>query len=319
MSAIPAQQPDQQSRQQRGNISNALYKLPIPWKQIFIYLFAIVAFFYIVAPFAWIVITSFMTNEEIIAVPPHWIPENPTITNYSAYWDPSVINNMLEERRVTVGGVVNAVPIALRNSIGIAFAVAILNIVFGSLSAYPFARSKFRGKTTLLVLYLLTRMVPALALILPVYLVLRKIGAVNQLWGLVVMDMTFTLPYTVWILKNYFQTIPRDLEDAARVDRCNWFQAMIRVILPVSLPGIVAVGIFSFMAAWGEFFYAMILTQTPEKHTMPVLVSQLSSELGTEYGFLTSSAVLAVIPPLILALIFQRMIISGIGAGAVKG
>jgi multiple sugar transport system permease protein len=302
-----------------GGLSGNVYRLPIPWKKIFTYFFAVIAFFYIVGPFAVVLVSSFMTSEEIVAVPPHWIPEDPTLMNYSAYWNPDVLNNLREERRLTVGGVVDMVPIALRNSITIAFTVAILNIIIGSLSAYPFARSKFRGKTTLLVLYLLTRMVPALALILPVYLVLRSIGALNQLWGLVLMYLTFTLPYSVWILKNYFQTIPRDLEDAARVDRCNWFQAMIRVILPVSLPGIVAVGIYSFMASWGEFFYAMILSTTKDTRTMPVLVSQLSNELGVEYGFLTSSAVLAVIPPLVLALIFQRMIISGIGAGAVKG
>jgi multiple sugar transport system permease protein len=316
MSALP----ERSTRSRIGSgIGNLLYKLPIPWKQLFTYFFAIIAFFYIAGPFAWVVITSFMTSDEIVAVPPHWIPENPTLMNYSAYWNPEVLNNLREERRLTVGGVVNSVPVSLRNSITIAFAVAFLNIVIGSLSAYPFARSNFRGKTTLLVLYLLTRMVPALAIILPIYLVLRSIGALNELWGLVLLYMTFTLPYSVWILKNYFQTIPRDLEDAARVDRCNWFQAMLRVILPVSLPGIIAVGIYSFMASWGEFFYAMILSQTPDTRTMPVLVSQLSNELGTEYGFLTSSAVLAVIPPLVLALIFQRMIISGIGAGAVKG
>jgi multiple sugar transport system permease protein len=305
--------------QSRDTLGNRVYKLPIPWKKIFIYFFAILAFFYIAGPFAWIVVSSFMTSEETMSVPPHWIPHDPTLMNYEAYWNADALNSLREERRVTIGGVVTKVPISLRNSITIAFTVAILNIIIGSLSAYPFARSNFRGKTTLLVLYLLTRMVPALALVLPVYLVLRTLGALNQLWGLVIMYMSFTLPYSVWILKNYFQTIPRDLEDAARVDRCNWFQAMVRVILPVSLPGIVAVGIYSFMASWGEFFYAMILMQTPEKDTMPVLVSQLSTELGTEYGFLTSSAVLAVIPPLVLALIFQRMIISGIGAGAVKG
>jgi multiple sugar transport system permease protein len=303
----------------RGGLSNSIYKIPLPWKQIIIYLAAIFAFFYLAGPFAWVVISSFMTREEAMAVPPHWIPQEPTLMNYQAYWDPETINNLREERRLTVGGVVRDVPIALGNSIVVAFSVAFLNIIIGALSAYPFARSQFRGKTTLLVLYLLTRMVPALALILPVYLVLRRIGALNQLWGLILMYMTFTLPYSVWILKNYFQTIPRDLEDAARVDRCNWFQAMFRVILPVSLPGIIAVGIYSFMASWGEFFFAMILTQTPDARTMPVLVAQLSSELGTEYGFLTSSAVLAVIPPLVLALVFQRMIISGIGAGAVKG
>jgi len=302
-----------------GRIKEALYRIPIPWKNIFVYLAALFAFFYIIGPFAWIVISSFMTREEAMSLPPHWIPQNPTLMNYQAYYDPDVIENMREERRMTVGSVAQRVPLALRNSILVSFSVAILNIVIGSLSAYPFARLRFRGKTTLLVFYLLTRMVPALALVLPVYLVLRQIGALNQVWGLALMYLSFTLPYTVWILKNYFQTIPRDLEDAARVDRCNWFQAMIRVILPVSLPGIIAVGIFSFMASWGEFFYAMILTQTMQARTMPVLVAFLSNELGTEYGFLTSAAVLAVIPPLVLALFFQRMIISGIGAGAIKG
>lgn len=312
MSAIP-------DGHAHGGVAGKVYRWQIPWKQIFIYISAIIAFIYIVGPFAWIVISSFMTSEETMSVPPHWIPQNPTLMNYQAYWDADVLNELREERRLTIGGVVTKVPLALRNSTIVAFIVAFLNIIIGSVSAYPFARSKFRGKTSLLVLYLLTRMVPALALILPIYLVLRSIGALNQLWGLILMYLTFTLPYSVWILKNYFQTIPRDLEDAARVDRCTWFQAMIRVILPVSLPGIVAVGIYSFMASWGEFFYAMILMQTPDKDTMPVLVSMLSTELGTEYGFLTSSAVLAVIPPLMLALIFQRMIISGIGAGAVKG
>jgi multiple sugar transport system permease protein len=302
-----------------GGVQNAFHRIPLPWKSLFLYVAAALAFFYIVGPFTWIVISSFMTREEAMSAPPHWIPQEPTLMNYQAYYDANVLNSLREERRLTVGSVVQRVPLALRNSITIAFTVAFLNIVIGSLSAYPFARLRFRGRTTLLVFFLLTRMVPALALILPVYLVLRRIGALNQVWGLVLIYMTFTLPYTVWILKNYFQTIPRDLEDAARVDRCNWFQAMIRVILPVSLPGIIAVGIFSFMASWGEFFYAMILTQTDQSRTMPVLVAFLSNELGTEYGFLTSAAVLAVIPPLVLALFFQRLIISGIGAGAVKG
>lgn len=306
-------------RTQASGLQNRLYQLPVPWKSLFLYTVAALAFFYIVGPFTWIVISSFMTREEAMSAPPHWIPQEPTLMNYQAYYDADVLNSLREERRLTVGGVVQRVPIALRNSIIVAFTVAFLNIVIGSLSAYPFARLRFRGRTTLLVFFLLTRMVPALALILPVYLVLRWLGALNQVWGLIFIYMTFTLPYTVWILKNYFQTIPRDLEDAARVDRCNWFQAMIRVILPVSLPGIIAVGIFSFMASWGEFFYAMILTQTDQARTMPVLVAFLSNELGTEYGFLTSAAVLAVIPPLLLALFFQRMIISGIGAGAVKG
>ncbi|MCB0124590.1 MAG: carbohydrate ABC transporter permease, partial [Caldilineaceae bacterium] len=181
-----------------------LQRLPIPWKQVFIYIAAIFTFIYLVGPFSWIVISSFMTREEAMSMPPHWLPEEPTLINYQAYYNPDVINSMLEERRLTVGAVVGEVPLALRNSIVVAFSVAFLNIVIGSLSAYPFARTRFRGRTTLLVFYLLTRMVPALALILPVYLVLRRIGALNQVWGLILMYLTFTLPYTVWILKNYF-------------------------------------------------------------------------------------------------------------------
>lgn len=307
------------NRSAMGRMQKVFYRLPIPWKPLLIHLAALVAFFYIVGPFSWIVISSFMTRDEAMALPPHWIPQEPTLMNYQAYYDEEVIKSMREERQMTVGSVTKRVPFALRNSILVSFSVAILNIIIGSLSAYPFARWRFRGRTTMLVFYLLTRMVPALALVLPVYLVLRQIGALDQVWGLSLIYLSFTLPYTVWILKNYFQTIPRDLEDAARVDRCNWLQAMLRVILPVSLPGIIAVGIFSFMASWGEFFYAMILTQTMQARTMPVLVAFLSNELGTEYGFLTSAAVLAVIPPLALALIFQRLIISGIGAGAIKG
>src|SRR3954469_23124646 len=114
MSAIPA-------KSTRSGVSNTLYKLPIPWKKVFTYFFAVLAFFYIVGPFAWIVISSFMTPEETISVPPHWITQNPTLDNYSAYWDAAVVNSMREERRTTIGGVVTAVPIALRNSIAVAF------------------------------------------------------------------------------------------------------------------------------------------------------------------------------------------------------
>ena len=293
--------------------------LGLPWKKTFLYVAGIWAFFYMIAPFAWVAISSFMTREEAMSVPPHWIPQEATVINYQAYFDEEVTAQWPAERKETVLSVTKRVPRALRNSATVAFTVAALNIVLGSLAAYPFARYRFRGRQAVLVFYLATRMVPALALVIPIYMVLRWLKMLDSIWGLSFSYLAFTLPYTVWILKSYFQTIPRDLEDAARVDRCNWLQAMIRVMLPVSIPGLVAVGIFSFMSSYGEFFYASVLTQTMNSRTMPVLVAYLNNELGVEYGFLASSAVLAVIPPLVLAVVFQRMIITGIAAGAVKG
>lgn len=291
----------------------------LPWRKTVLYIAAICALFYMVAPFAWVFITSFMTRAEAMSVPPHWIPQEPTIINYQAYWDPEVTAQWAAERRQTVLSVTKRIPRALLNSASISLAVAVLNMAIGSLAAYPFARYRFRGKQAVLVFYLATRMVPALALLIPIYMVLRSLRMLDSLVGLSFSYLAFTLPYSIWILKNYFQTIPRDLEDAARVDRCNWLQAMIRVMLPVATPGLVAVGIFSFMSSYGEFFYASVLTQTMKSRTVPVLVAYLSTDLGIEYGFLASAAVMAVIPPLVLALIFQRMIITGIAAGAVKG
>jgi len=161
--------------------------------------------------------------------------------------------------------------------------------------------------------------VPGLALVLPLYLLMRQYQLLDNPLGLVVVYLTFTMPYTIWILKNYFQTIPRELEEAAYVDGATWRQAMVRVLLPVSLPGLITVGMFSFMASWGEFFYALLLTTTLRARTMPVEATFLIGELGTEYGFLMAASVLAIIPPLVLALLFQRVIIQGIAAGAVKG
>lgn len=300
-----------------GQVRNAFHGLP--WKKAFLYAAAVVVFFYLIAPFAWVVLSSFVTRAEAMSVPPHWIPQEPTILNYEVYWNPEISAHWPAERRETISSVTNRVPRALLNSATVSFTVAILNIVLASLAAYPFARWRFRGRQTVLVFYLATRMVPGLALVIPLYMVLKSLKMLDFIWGLAFTYLAFTLPYSVWILKNYFQTIPRDLEDAARVDRCNWLQAMIRVMLPVSIPGLVTVGIFSFMSAYGEFFYASILTQSMKSRTMPVVVAYLQNELGTEYGFLASAATLAVIPPLALALIFQRMIISGIGAGAMKG
>lgn len=294
-------------------------KFRVSARGIVVYAGAIVAFFYLLGPFAWVIISSFMTLGEATSVPPHWIPQHPTLDNYVVYFNRAALASYRPETQLTVGVVAREIPTALRNSAIVAVAVAVINILVGSLTAYPFARQKFRGRGPLLMAYLVTRMVPSLALVLPVYLLMREFQLLDTHVGLIVMYLSFTLPYTIWILKNYFQTIPRELEEAAYVDGAGWLVAMERVVLPVALPGLITVGMFSFMASWGEFFYALLLTTTINARTVPVEATFLVGELGNEYGFLSGASVLAVIPPLLLALVFQRVIIQGISAGALKG
>jgi multiple sugar transport system permease protein len=303
----------------RPRVGTGRRKLRVSARGIVVYVGAIIAFFYLLGPFAWVIISSFMTLGEATSVPPHWIPQHPTLDNYVVYFDRAALAGYRPETQLTVGVVSREIPTALRNSAIVAVAVAIINILVGSLTAYPFARQKFAGRGPLLMVYLITRMVPSLALVLPVYLLMRQFQLLDTHLGLIAMYLSFTLPYTVWILKNYFQTIPRELEEAAYVDGAGWLVAMARVVLPVALPGLITVGMFSFMSSWGEFFYALLLTTTINARTIPVEATFLVGELGNEYGFLSGASVLAVIPPLLLALVFQRVIIQGISAGALKG
>lgn len=287
----------------------------IPWKGIAIYAVAGLFALYVLLPFAWVVLTSFMYEVDAIATPPKWIPERLTLDNYLAFFNPELLRN----NRLAGGGAAQMAPRALLNSTIVAVSVALLNIVVGSLAAYPIARLRFVGSTALVVFYLGSRMVPPIAIMIALYALVKVLGLLDTLAALILAYATFTVPYSVWILQSYFRTIPRDLEDAARVDRCNWLNVMIRVFLPVASPGLVACAMFSFLASWGEFLYALVLTTTVNSKTMPMIVAQFTTDVDTSPVVLSAGGVLAVLPPLVLALIFQRLIVSGIAAGSVKG
>ncbi|MDN5726288.1 MAG: carbohydrate ABC transporter permease, partial [Propionibacteriales bacterium] len=137
--------------------------------------------------------------------------------------------------------------------------------------------------------------------------------------ALILSYLTISLPVTIWVLKDFFRAVPRELEDAARVDRCGWFTAMWQVFLPVAAPGLVAAAVFSFMTAWSEFMFALFMTSTKAAKTMPVVAANFATDLNTDFTLMATAGVLAVVPPLILVLIFQRLIVQGMAAGSVKG
>jgi len=267
---------------------------------------------YVLAPFSWLVLTSFMHEQDALSVPPQWIPKNPTLSNYLTFFDPSGTRAVVGSRAAE-----QTLP-SMVNSLIAAGGTAALNLIIGSLAGYSLARISFRGRASLLALYLGSRMLPGIALIVPLYLTIRTYGLLDHLAALIVTYLTFTLPFTIWLLKNYFQAIPRTLEEAALVDGCNWGQMFWHVLLPAAAPGLIAAAMFAFMTAWNDYLFAVILTSTIASKTMPVVVAGFATDVTTERTLMAASGVLAVIPPLVLAFAFQRLIVQGLTSGAVK-
>jgi multiple sugar transport system permease protein len=265
------------------------------------------------APFSWLVLTSVMREQEAMSVPPHWIPDRATLANYLTFFQPGGIRSIVGSRAAE-----NTLP-AIGNSLAAATATALLNVVLGTLAGYSFARLRFPGRTTLMFLYLGSRMVPGIALIVPLYLVIQRLGLLDNLLALVITYLTFTLPFTIWLLKSYFQGIPRELEEAALVDGCTWLGMVRRVLVPSAVPGLVAAAMFAFMTAWNDYLFAVILTSSMAAKTAPVVVAGFATDVTTERTLMAAGGVLAVIPPLVLAFLFQRLIVQGLVSGAVKG
>jgi multiple sugar transport system permease protein len=290
-------------------------KFRMPWRGIVLYSISLIVVLWIILPFYWVVISSFMHEVDAIAVPPQFIPSRVTFDNYAAFFFP----DQLGANQFVGQGAAKDAPHALLNSTVVAVCIVGINLIVGSMAGYAFARLQFRGNVGLLVFYLGSRMVPPLAVMIALYGLIASFHLLDTLGALILTYTTFTVPYSIWILQSYFRTVPTELEDAARVDGCNWLGMMIRVFLPVASPALAATALFAFLSSWGEFLYALIFTTSMNSKTMPIVVSQFVTDINTSPVLLSASGVLAVVPPLILALVFQKLIITGIAAGAVKG
>jgi multiple sugar transport system permease protein len=283
----------------------------LPTKAICLYGAAVAVSVYLVAPFSWLVLTSLMHETEVQSVPPHWIPHEPTLANYR-----SLIAVPNAYRAKTA---IEHLGASVRNSLVVSATVAAFNTIVGSMAAYSLARMKFPGSNTLMFFYLVSRMVPAVAIMIPLYLVMHALHLLDNILSLIIAYTTFALPFTIWILRSYFQTIPQELEDAAQVDGCNWLGMMIRVFLPVTTPALVAALMLSFLSSWSDFLFAVIFTSTEASRTVTVAVAEMATDIFTPRTLMAAGGVLAVIPPLVFALIFQRLMVQGLVSGAAKG
>lgn len=213
-----------------------------------------------------------------------------------------------------------AIPFAayLKNSLLMACYTTLVALVVSSLASYAFSRYSLKGKNTVLNFILFSQMFPAVLLIIPIFIYIKKVGLLGSYTGLMITYLTFVVPFATWAMKNFFDTIPTDLEEAAMIDGCTRFQAMRRIILPVSRPGLISVSTYCFLTAWNEFIFAMILMTDQTRWTLPVGLAALTSQYALDWGLLTAGGVISVVPAVLIMLVLQRYLIAGLMAGAVK-
>jgi len=267
--------------------------------RIVLYLLVLLIIVVTVAPFLWLIISSVSTKIELLDRKIFLIPHNFTLSNYEALISREFI------------------PAAI-NSIVVTTAVVAISLVLGVLAAYAYSRFRFRGRGPLLNLSLFTQMIPPIALIIPMYIIFKRLDLINQRGTLIVIYLSLVLPYLIWIMKSYIDVTPKDLEEAAMIDGCSKLRSFYHVVLPVIKTGLAATIIFAFIITWNEFFYAFSLTKTLDAKTLPVLIYDFNSKFGANYVMSATAGVIASLPPVLVALFFQKYIITGLSAGAIK-
>ena len=208
--------------------------------------------------------------------------------------------------------------IALKNSFLIAVSVTVLSLVVGTLAAYAFAHVRFRGKNALMLLILFTYMLPPAAMIIPLYRIYNQLGWLDKRWPLVILYLSFIVPFIIWVMQDFFGSISRSFEEAAQVDGATRLQTLLYIFLPIARPGAVATGILAFLMSWDEFFYSLIFTSSLASKTMPVAIAEFNGKFTIDYGMISVAGILGSLIPVLITVIFQKYIVLGMTAGGVK-
>ena len=278
-------------------------------RKLLLFLLSLPVFFFIFFPILWLFSASLSTQVELFSVPIHWIPQHITFQNYADIIFPNQATS----------SVPRTYAVALLNSIKIASSVTVICLFIGSLAAYALTRIPFGFNRSIQLGILATRMIPEVSLILPLFIIASSLQLINKPIVLVITYMSFALPYAIWLMAAYFQTVPVELEDAARLDGCSRLGILFRVVMPISVPGLISTAMFVFLLAWDEFFFALIFTSTLAAKTVPVAIAEFIGRYVVNVNGMMAGGILAAVPPVVIALIFQRYIVSGMTAGAVKG
>jgi len=280
-----------------------------PWRRIGLFLLTVPIYLFIFLPVFYLLVSSISTRAEILSVPIHWVPKNPTLKNYIDILTPGT----------DTSEVARTFKQTLRNSFIIATSVMVISLLVGSLAAYALSRINMAFRSLLLLGIMGTRMIPEISLVIPLYILAARVGMLNKPPVLILTYLSFALPFAIWLMAAFFETIPIELEDAARIDGASRLRTLFSIILPISAPGLVSTALFIFLTAWDEFFFALIFTSTVAAKTVPVAIAEFTGRYVVDVGAMMTGGVLAALPPVLLSLLFARYIVSGLTAGAVKG
>ncbi len=277
-------------------------------QRIWIGIGAVLLLFYSLGPFIWMFIASvtpelkadfgraWLSNRQVT-----YLPSEPSFDNYVELF--------------------NKVPFELyfRNSTIIATGNMLLTLLVASLGAYGFVRFRFVGRSSFLVGMLIAYTIPSVVLLVPLLVIFRTYGLNNTHFGMILAECTHSAPFVLLLMINYFSTLPKELEEAAQVDGCGRLKTLWRIVIPLSLPGLVAGGLLAFIMTWNNFLFAFLLTSTTDVKTLPVIMRQFALGEPAVWGVSTAGALLSTLPIALIFLLFQRMLMSGLAAGAVKG
>jgi multiple sugar transport system permease protein len=289
--------------------------LKVIYNRALIFAGAVILLFWTLAPVYWLFISAISPSYELSAYPTHLFPSAPTFERLSAILSSDVVSSSSMQ---TMASPANFFKKAIYNSFIVSGTTTIICLLLGSLSGYAFSRLRFPGRKGLMLLPIVLQMLPPMALIIPLYTFVQKLGLIDSLAGLIFVYPSFLLVYVVWVMTGYYQNIPIELEDAARVDGCSRLGVFFRIILPLSTPAIFSTGLLTFLLAWDEFLYALILTSVDAK-TLPVAIGEFSTQFGVDYGMMMAGGFLACFLPVLIALLFQPLLIRGLMAGSIKG
>jgi multiple sugar transport system permease protein len=280
--------------------------------RVVLYALAAALVIYIVGPFVWLFSASLQTDVALFRQPPRWIPDPLLFDNYRYVFTGkhpgsqgigAVASFTQEARRI---------PRSLGNSLIVALAVLGVNLVLATVAAYTFARERFRGREAAFLFILGSRLLPPVAVAIPIYQILRRSALLDTKLGVILVHSSFTLPFSIWVLTLYFRSLPRELEEASLVDGSSRLRALLWIAIPLAAPGLAAVAAFSFLFSYNEFLFALLITQSPNSKTIPVAIAAIAQNPDASYSLIAVGVVLAIIAPLTLALVFRGYIARGL-------
>lgn len=255
----------------------------------------------ILAPFYWMFVTSFKPSVDLPAYPPSLFPHHWTLGNYADAFGKYGFGRYI------------------LNSVIVAVISTFLVLIFSSLAGFTIAQLPVRGKVPTMVGLLVISMFPPIAIISPLYTFLHALNWLNTYQALIIPYTAFNLPFSIWIMRNYFLQVPKALMEAAKVDGASAFATFWRIYLPLTTPGLFTAAVFTFVATWTEFFMALVFNSSDTMRTIPVGIALFSGQYTVPYGDIFAGSVVSIVPIVILVIIFRKWIVSGLTAGAVKG